>query len=55
MSDRGRAGRGALAVLGVILVVALGLRVGYAASGWSYEPPDSLAYERIAANLYEDH
>ena len=42
-------------MLGVILLVALGLRVGYAASGWSYEPPDSIAYERIAANLYEDH
>jgi hypothetical protein len=43
----------ALTMLAVILVVAGGLRVGFAADSTDFQPPDSRAYARLAENLYE--
>ncbi|MEX2107743.1 MAG: glycosyltransferase family 39 protein [Solirubrobacterales bacterium] len=42
----------ALVVLGLLLVIGLGLRIGFAVDAPSDQPPDSRAYEQIAANLY---
>jgi 4-amino-4-deoxy-L-arabinose transferase-like glycosyltransferase len=42
-----------LAVLVAVLIVGVGLRVGYAIDGGDYQPPDSRAYAQIAENLYE--
>src|SRR5918996_108423 len=42
-----------LTVLFAVLIVGVGLRVGYAIDGGDYQPPDSQAYSQIAANLYE--
>jgi 4-amino-4-deoxy-L-arabinose transferase-like glycosyltransferase len=42
------------AVLGVLTIVGLGLRVGYAVEQPAAQPPDAGAYARIAENLYRD-
>ena len=47
-------GRWVLAALAIAVATGLGLRVGYAADGRDYQPPDSRAYARIAESLYED-
>jgi Dolichyl-phosphate-mannose-protein mannosyltransferase len=47
-------GRWVLAALAITLATGLGLRVGYAADGRDYQPPDSRAYARIAESLYRD-
>jgi 4-amino-4-deoxy-L-arabinose transferase-like glycosyltransferase len=47
-------GRWVLAALAVAVLVGLGLRIGYAAAGRDYQPPDSVAYARIAANIHRD-
>jgi 4-amino-4-deoxy-L-arabinose transferase-like glycosyltransferase len=43
-----------LAVLGVLTIVGLGLRVGYAVEQPAAQPPDAGAYARIAESLYRD-
>jgi len=43
-----------LGALAAIVVLGLGLRVGYAVDQPSAPPPDAVAYERIAENVYRD-
>jgi hypothetical protein len=43
-----------LAALGAILLVAAGLRVGFALDPQRPQEPDSIGYARIAKNLYQD-
>src|SRR3954453_2577614 len=44
-------GRRGLALLAVVLVVGLGLRLGYAWDPWDPQDPDAQGYARIAASL----
>ncbi len=43
-----------LAALGAVLVLALGLRIGFAVDPQRPQEPDSIGYARIAKNLYLD-
>ncbi len=43
-----------LAALGVVLLVAAGLRIGFAFDPQHPQEPDSIGYARIAKNLYQD-
>ena len=47
-------GRAGLVALVAILLLGLGLRVGYAVDHTASQPPDAHAYARIAENLYRD-
>ncbi|HEY5976798.1 MAG TPA: STT3 domain-containing protein [Solirubrobacterales bacterium] len=47
-------GTAGLVALALVILVGLGLRIGWAVDQPSPPPPDALAYERIAAGLYED-
>jgi len=43
-----------LATLGAVLLVAAGLRIGFALNPQHHQEPDSLGYARIAKSLYQD-
>jgi 4-amino-4-deoxy-L-arabinose transferase-like glycosyltransferase len=47
-------GPAALATLGLLIVLGLGLRIGFAIDAPVEQPPDSAAYAQIAENLYRD-
>jgi 4-amino-4-deoxy-L-arabinose transferase-like glycosyltransferase len=47
----GNGGRRGLALLGLVLLVGLGLRLGYAWDPWDPQDPDAQGYARIAASL----
>jgi hypothetical protein len=47
-------GRGWLAALGVVLLLATGARIGFALDPQRPQEPDSIGYTRIAKNLYQD-
>ena len=53
-AERRNGGRRGLVILALILLVGLGLRVGYAWSPWDPQDPDAQGYARIAASLYQD-
>ena len=47
-------GRPRLLCLAAILLLGLGLRVGYAVEPYQPQSPDSRGYARIAAGLHQD-
>jgi 4-amino-4-deoxy-L-arabinose transferase-like glycosyltransferase len=47
-------GRAGLAALGAVLLLGLGLRIGFAWDAWNPQVPDARAYARIAQSLDED-
>jgi hypothetical protein len=47
-------GRGPLIALGIVLLLALGLRAEFARNHIAHQTPDSRGYARIAESLYED-